>query len=58
MTGARVNGKMVAIDTILKNGDIVEILVKENARPSHRMLDSAKTSLAKKHIRNAMGKQL
>jgi GTP pyrophosphokinase len=56
MSGAKVNGKLVALDTTLKNGDIVEILVKENAKPSQKWLDLAKTTLAKKHIKSALQK--
>lgn len=50
-SGAKVNGKLVSLETKLRNGDIVEIIVKENAKPSTKWLDYAKTSLAKKHIR-------
>ncbi len=56
MAGARVNGKLVSLDTTLRNGDIVEILVKENAKPSQKWLDLAKTTLAKKHIRSTLAK--
>ena len=56
MAGAKVNGKMVSLGTTLKNGDIVEILTKENAKPSTKWLDIAKTTMAKKHIRNLLGK--
>lgn len=57
MAGARVNGKMVSLDTPLKNGDLVEIIQKPSARPSHKWLDMAKTTLAKKHIRTALAEQ-
>lgn len=51
MAGAKVGGKLVSLDTVLKNGDIVEIRVKENAKPSSKWLDIAKTTMAKKHIK-------
>ncbi|MBI2030784.1 bifunctional (p)ppGpp synthetase/guanosine-3',5'-bis(diphosphate) 3'-pyrophosphohydrolase, partial [Candidatus Kaiserbacteria bacterium] len=51
MAGARVNGKMVAIATPLKNGDVVEIITKPSAKPSRKWLDIAKTNMAKRHIR-------
>jgi GTP pyrophosphokinase len=51
MAGARVNGKLVAIATPLKNGDVVEIITKPSAHPSRKWLDIAKTNMAKKHIR-------
>jgi len=54
MAGARVNGKMVAIATALKNGDVVEIITKPSAKPSRKWLDIAKTNMAKKHIRAAL----
>ncbi|MEK7505937.1 MAG: HD domain-containing protein, partial [Patescibacteria group bacterium] len=49
-SGAKVNGKMVSFDTKLKNGDIVEIVVKKNAHPTAKWLEFAKTTMAKKHI--------
>lgn len=57
MAGARVNGKMVSLDTPLKNGDMVEIIQKQSARPSRKWLDMAKTTMAKKHIRTALSEQ-
>lgn len=51
MAGALVNGKMVALDTALRNGDMVEIITKPSAHPTRKWLDSVKTSMAKKHIR-------
>lgn len=55
MQGAKVNGKMVSFDTALHNGDVVEILRRESAHPSPKWLDDAKTSMARKHIRTALG---
>ncbi len=57
MGGVKVNGKLVTLDTGLQNGDIVEILTKTNARPSKKWIDMAKTNMAKKHIRAALGEQ-
>lgn len=54
MNGAKVNGKMVSFDTNLRNGDIVEILERSNARPSPKWLDYARTSMARRHIRNVL----
>jgi GTP diphosphokinase / guanosine-3',5'-bis(diphosphate) 3'-diphosphatase len=51
IAGARVNGKFVALNSCLKNGDIVEIETKKNARPSLKWVEYAKTTMAKKHIR-------
>lgn len=54
MSGARVNGKMVSLDTELRNGDMVEIITKTSAKPSRKWYDMAKTSMARKHIRAAL----
>jgi GTP diphosphokinase / guanosine-3',5'-bis(diphosphate) 3'-diphosphatase len=51
ISGARVNGKFVALNTCLKNGDIVEIETKKSAKPSSKWIDYAKTTMAKKHVR-------
>ncbi len=55
--GAKVNGKMVPLDTHLHNGDIVEIQTKKTARPKSKWLDFAKTTLARRHIRQAIEKE-
>jgi GTP pyrophosphokinase len=57
ISGAKVNGKLVSLDTALKNGDMVEIVTKESAKPSKKWIDIAKTSMAKKHIRTYLGIQ-
>ncbi len=54
LVGAKVNGKLVAIDTRLKNGDIVEIQTRENSHPTLKWIEFARTTIAKKHIRNAL----
>ncbi|HEV3245066.1 MAG TPA: RelA/SpoT family protein [Candidatus Paceibacterota bacterium] len=54
MTGVRVNGKMVSLETSLRNGDVVQIITKPSAKPSRKWHDIAKTSMAKKHIRAAL----
>ncbi len=51
---AMVNGKMRALDSELRNGDIVAIETKKNARPTKKWLDSVKTTLAKRRIKNAL----
>ncbi|MBA2750277.1 MAG: bifunctional (p)ppGpp synthetase/guanosine-3',5'-bis(diphosphate) 3'-pyrophosphohydrolase [Tatlockia sp.] len=50
-SGARINGRMVTLDTRLKNGDIVEILTQKNSHPSLDWLNFARTSAAKNRIR-------
>ncbi|MDQ5962698.1 MAG: hypothetical protein QG653_505 [Patescibacteria group bacterium] len=49
--GAKVNGKLVPLDTKLNNRDIIEIDVKETAMPKRKWLDFTKTTLAKRKIR-------
>lgn len=55
ISAAKVNKKMVQLDRELKNGDIVEIETKKSAKPSPKWLDAAKTSLARRRIRTALG---
>lgn len=52
VSGAKVNGKNCALNTILKTHDIVEIQTNKNAKPSSKWLDHTKTSLARKRINN------
>lgn len=52
--GAKVNRKLVQLDTELRNGDIVEIETRKSAKPSPKWLRFAKTSLARRRIRSAI----
>ena len=54
---AKVNGKMVPLDTKLHNGDIVEIITKKTSAPKSKWLDYAHTTLARRHIRLAVEKE-
>ncbi|MFW6286199.1 MAG: RelA/SpoT family protein [Nanoarchaeota archaeon] len=49
---AKVNGEINNIDTKLKNGDIVEIITRNNVKPHEKWLKYVKTSKAKIKIRN------
>jgi len=55
LAGAKVGGKLVSLDTPLHNGQVVEIMHRESAHPSAKWLDGAKTSLARRRIRAALG---
>lgn len=50
-TGAKVNGKIVPLDHELNSGDIVEILIQKNKKPSSQWLEFVKTNMAKKRIK-------
>ena len=52
--GAKVNGKIVPLNTELQSGDAVEILIQKNKKPSEDWLSFIKTNLAKDRIRTAM----
>mgnify|MGYP002776993532 FL=1 len=51
--GAKVNGRMVTLDTPLKNGDIVEVMTNKNSRPSLDWLNFVVTNSARNRIRQA-----
>jgi len=57
IAGAKVNGKMVPLDTVLHNGDIVEIQTKKSVAAKQKWLDFAKTTVARRHIRAALERQ-
>lgn len=56
VAGVKVNGKLVSLDTPIKNGDIVEIMTKKSSHPTAKWLEMAKTTVAKRHIRGALEK--
>lgn len=49
--GARINDRIVPLNTVLKNGDILEIITSKNAHPTMDWLNFAKTHGAKNRIR-------
>ena len=51
ISGATINGKMVALSTHIKSGDIVYIITKKDATPKEKWLDMTKTNMAKRKIR-------
>ncbi len=55
VTGARVDGKMTSLDSIVKNGQIIEILTDKHRKyPNGDWLNFVKTSNAKNAIRKAI----
>ena len=56
LSSAKIGGKMVSLDTKLQNGDIVDIQTKDRSKPSAKWLDMARTSMAKKRIKDAIEK--
>lgn len=52
--GAKVNRKLVQLNTELRNGDIVEIETRKSAKPSPKWLQFTKTSLARRRIKFAL----
>ncbi|MFA6190544.1 MAG: HD domain-containing protein [Candidatus Staskawiczbacteria bacterium] len=48
---AKIGGKIVPLNHILENGDVVEISVNKNKKPSKDWLRFVKTSMAKSHIK-------
>jgi len=50
--GAKVSGKIIALSEPLKNGEVVEIIVDKNKRPTRDWLSFVKTSLARSNIKS------
>jgi GTP pyrophosphokinase len=52
--GARVNGEMVAMDHVLDNGDVVEVIRGADAHPSPRWMHLLRTASARSRLRKAL----
>ena len=52
---AKIGGKVIPLNHILENGDVVEIAVNKNKKPSKDWLRFVKTGMAKSHIKKMTG---
>ncbi|WP_273277142.1 RelA/SpoT family protein [Maribacter polysiphoniae] len=52
--GAKVNGKLVPLNTTLKSGDQVEIITSDQAQPNQNWLDYATTARARAKIKSSL----
>ncbi len=52
--GAKVNGKLVPLNTTLNSGDRLEIVTSEQARPNQNWLDYATTARARAKIKSSL----
>ncbi len=55
--GAKVNGKIVPLDTKLHSGDMVEIITSKNQHPNKSWLQFVQTQKARNHIRKYLNKE-
>jgi GTP pyrophosphokinase len=55
--GAKVNGKLVPLGTVLRSGDQVEIITSESAKPTQSWLDYAQTARARSKIKSSLGEE-
>ena len=51
LVGAKVNGMIVPLSTILKNGDVVELITRSNAQPSLDWLEFVKSAHTRAKLR-------
>lgn len=56
--GAKINGKLMPLNTILKNGDVVEILTNSSAKPSRDWIKFINTKEARNKLNSYFRKEL
>ena len=56
-SGARINGRIVPLRTVIQNGDVVEILTNPNSHPSRDWLNFLRTSRARNRVRHWVAEQ-
>jgi GTP diphosphokinase / guanosine-3',5'-bis(diphosphate) 3'-diphosphatase len=54
--GAKVNGKIVPLDTVLHSGDQVEIIISKNQHPNKNWLKFVTTHKAQSHVKKYLNK--
>jgi len=54
---AKINGKLTPLDSVLKSGDMVEIIVQKNKMPSSKWLEFVKMAEVRKKIQEVVKKQ-
>lgn len=57
VSSAKINGKLVSLDTAIESGETVEVETKQSAHPTRKWLDAARTNLAKRKIRAYLSEQ-
>jgi RelA/SpoT family (p)ppGpp synthetase len=55
--GAKVNGKIVPLDTVIHSGDQIEIITSKNQHPNKNWLQFVQTHKAKNNIRKFLNKE-
>ncbi|MDO8264932.1 MAG: RelA/SpoT family protein, partial [Candidatus Parcubacteria bacterium] len=56
-SSAKINGKITPLSHSLKNGDMLEIIIDKNKKPSRDWLDFVKTNIAKTRIKEFLKKE-
>jgi GTP diphosphokinase / guanosine-3',5'-bis(diphosphate) 3'-diphosphatase len=56
-SGAKINGRIVALRTEIENGDVIEIMTNPNSHPSRDWLNHVVTSKARNRIRHWISEQ-
>lgn len=54
--GAKINGRMTKLDSLLKSGDSIEILTNKSSKPSINWLRFVRTRIARQKIKNLSSK--
>lgn len=57
LVGAKINGVMAPLPTLLKNGDVVELITRSNAQPSLDWLEFVRSAHARSKLRNYFRKR-